>query len=53
VPANAASTASDTLGGAVEIAGRLPHALAADVIEASREAFTPASVAVATQQACA
>jgi DHA2 family multidrug resistance protein-like MFS transporter len=40
LPAAARSTASDTIGGAVEVAGRLPHQLAADVLEAAREAFT-------------
>ena len=39
VPADAA-TASDTLGGAVEVADRLPKAVAADVLEPAREAFT-------------
>jgi DHA2 family multidrug resistance protein-like MFS transporter len=48
VPANAASTARDTLGGAVEIAGGLPHALAADVLESSREAFIQAMQVAAT-----
>jgi DHA2 family multidrug resistance protein-like MFS transporter len=51
VPATAASAASDTLGGAVEIAGTLPHALAADVIESSREAFTQAMQVAATVSA--
>jgi MFS transporter, DHA2 family, multidrug resistance protein len=40
VPADAAASAKDTLGGAVEVADRLPQALAADVLEPAREAFT-------------
>jgi MFS transporter, DHA2 family, multidrug resistance protein len=48
VPPEAAATASDTLGGAVEVAGRLPQSLAADVLEPAREAFTQALQAAAT-----
>jgi DHA2 family multidrug resistance protein-like MFS transporter len=40
LPAAARSTATDTLGGAVEVAGRLPNQLAGDVLEPAREAFT-------------
>jgi MFS transporter, DHA2 family, multidrug resistance protein len=40
VPAEAAAVAGDTLGGAVEVAGGLPAALAADVLEPARAAFT-------------
>ncbi len=40
VPAEAAATAGDTLGGAVEVANGLPAALASDVLEPAREAFT-------------
>jgi DHA2 family multidrug resistance protein-like MFS transporter len=40
LPAGARSTASDTLGGAVEVAGGLPHGLAGDVLGPAREAFT-------------
>jgi DHA2 family multidrug resistance protein-like MFS transporter len=39
LPARDAATASDTLGGAVEVAGRLPHAVSAEVLEAARGAF--------------
>jgi MFS transporter, DHA2 family, multidrug resistance protein len=39
VPPESAATASDTLGGAVEVAGRLPQSLGADVLESGREAF--------------
>jgi MFS transporter, DHA2 family, multidrug resistance protein len=48
VPADAAATASDTLGGAVEVADRLPPLLAADVLEPAREAFTQALQVAAT-----
>jgi MFS transporter, DHA2 family, multidrug resistance protein len=48
VPPEAAATASDTLGGAVEVAGRLPRGLAVDVLEPAREAFTQALQAAAT-----
>jgi MFS transporter, DHA2 family, multidrug resistance protein len=40
LPADAAATASDTLGGAAQVADRLPQALATDVLEPAREAFT-------------
>ncbi len=40
VPAEAAASAGDTLGGAVAVADRLPQTLAADVLEPAREAFT-------------
>jgi len=42
LPTESAGTASDTLGGAVEVADRLPRALAADVLEPAREAFVEA-----------
>jgi DHA2 family multidrug resistance protein-like MFS transporter len=42
VPHDAAATASDTLGGAVDVADRLPSMVAADVLEPAREAFTQA-----------
>jgi MFS transporter, DHA2 family, multidrug resistance protein len=42
LPAGAAATATDTLGGAVQVADRLPQALAADLLEPAREAFTQA-----------
>jgi MFS transporter, DHA2 family, multidrug resistance protein len=48
VPADAAGTASDTLGGAVEVADRLPQLLAADVLEPAREAFTQGLQVAAT-----
>jgi MFS transporter, DHA2 family, multidrug resistance protein len=48
VPADAATTASDTLGGAVAVADRLPRALAADVLEPAREAFTQGLQVAAT-----
>ena len=40
LPAGAAGTATDTLTGAVEVADRLPGALATDVLDPAREAFT-------------
>jgi MFS transporter, DHA2 family, multidrug resistance protein len=48
VPAETAATASDTLGGAVEAADRLPQVLAADVLEPAREAFTQGLQVAAT-----
>jgi MFS transporter, DHA2 family, multidrug resistance protein len=48
VPADSASRASDTLGGAVEVADRLPQLLAADVLEPAREAFTQGLQVAAT-----
>jgi MFS transporter, DHA2 family, multidrug resistance protein len=39
VPAPAAKTARDTLGGAVEVAGQLPGRLGPDLIDAARDAF--------------
>jgi MFS transporter, DHA2 family, multidrug resistance protein len=48
VPADEAATAGDTLGGAVEVADRLPQFLAVDVLETAREAFTQAFVVGAT-----
>ena len=39
LPHDAAATASDTLGGAVGVADRLPPQLAADVLEPARAAF--------------
>jgi MFS transporter, DHA2 family, multidrug resistance protein len=40
VPADEAETARDTLGGAVAASGELPDALASQVLEAARVAFT-------------
>jgi MFS transporter, DHA2 family, multidrug resistance protein len=40
LPHEAAASASDTLGGAVAVADRLPQLLAADVLDPAREAFT-------------
>jgi MFS transporter, DHA2 family, multidrug resistance protein len=48
VPAKEAATASDTLGGAVEVADRLPQSVAADLLDNAREAFTQALQAAAT-----
>jgi MFS transporter, DHA2 family, multidrug resistance protein len=48
VPAEEAATASDTLGGAVEVADRLPPLLAADVLAPAREAFTQGLQVAAT-----
>jgi DHA2 family multidrug resistance protein-like MFS transporter len=48
LPAEEAATASDTLGGAVEVADRLPQLLAADVLEPAREAFTEGLQVAAT-----
>jgi MFS transporter, DHA2 family, multidrug resistance protein len=48
VPADAAATASDTLAGAVTVADRLPHALAADLLEPARDAFTQGLQVAAT-----
>ncbi len=48
LPADAGATASDTLGGAVAVAERLPQALAADVLEPAREAFTQGLQVAAT-----
>jgi DHA2 family multidrug resistance protein-like MFS transporter len=48
VPADAASTASDTLGGAVEVADRLPQLQAANVLEPAREAFAQGLQVAAT-----
>jgi DHA2 family multidrug resistance protein-like MFS transporter len=39
IPHDAAATASDTLGGAVGVADRLPPRVAADVLEPARDAF--------------
>jgi DHA2 family multidrug resistance protein-like MFS transporter len=39
VPPEAAEVARDTLGGAVEVAGRLPDGLGAGLLDAAREAF--------------
>jgi DHA2 family multidrug resistance protein-like MFS transporter len=47
-PHAAAATAGDTLGGAVEVAHRLPHALAANLLEQARQAFTQALQVTAT-----
>jgi MFS transporter, DHA2 family, multidrug resistance protein len=48
VPHDAAETAGDTLAGAVVVADRLPHALAADVLEPARDAFTQGLQVAAT-----
>ncbi|WP_371480811.1 MFS transporter [Kitasatospora sp. NBC_00315] len=40
LPADAARAASDTLGGAVAAAGRLPGRIGTDVLDAARSAFT-------------
>jgi DHA2 family multidrug resistance protein-like MFS transporter len=40
VPPEAADAARDTLGGAIEVAGRLPGELGPALIDAAREAFT-------------
>jgi DHA2 family multidrug resistance protein-like MFS transporter len=48
VPAGAAAAATDTLGGAVEVADRLPQLPAADLLEAAREAFTQGLQVAAT-----
>jgi MFS transporter, DHA2 family, multidrug resistance protein len=48
VPAEAAATASDTLGGAVTVADGLPRLLAADVLEPAREAFAQGLEVAAT-----
>ncbi len=42
VPSEAAEAAHDTLGGAVAAADGLPDALAVELLDASREAFTQA-----------
>jgi DHA2 family multidrug resistance protein-like MFS transporter len=48
LPAGAATTAGDTLGGAVEVAAGLPQPLAADLLEPAREAFTQGLQVAAT-----
>jgi DHA2 family multidrug resistance protein-like MFS transporter len=48
VPADSAAAASDTLGGAVEVADRLPQVLAVEVLEPAREAFTQGLQVAAT-----
>jgi DHA2 family multidrug resistance protein-like MFS transporter len=48
VPADAASTASDTLAGAVRVADGLPPLQRTDLLEHAREAFTQALHAAAT-----
>jgi MFS transporter, DHA2 family, multidrug resistance protein len=48
VPTGAAARAGDTLGGAVELAARLPQPLAAEVLEPAREAFTQGLQVAAT-----
>jgi DHA2 family multidrug resistance protein-like MFS transporter len=40
VPSDAADAAHDTLGGAVATSGELPDALAAELLDSAREAFT-------------
>jgi MFS transporter, DHA2 family, multidrug resistance protein len=48
LPAGAGASAGDTLGGAVEVAARLPQPLAAEVLEPAREAFTQGLQVAAT-----
>jgi DHA2 family multidrug resistance protein-like MFS transporter len=48
LPAGTARTAGDTLAGAVGVADRLPHQLAADVLGPAREAFTQGLQVAAT-----
>jgi DHA2 family multidrug resistance protein-like MFS transporter len=48
LPSDAAATATDTLGGAVEVADRLPQVPAADLLDPAREAFTQALQIAAT-----
>jgi MFS transporter, DHA2 family, multidrug resistance protein len=48
LPADAASTAGDTLAGAVAVADRLPQLDAANVLEPAREAFTQGLQVAAT-----
>jgi MFS transporter, DHA2 family, multidrug resistance protein len=51
VPAHEAETARDTLGGAVAASGDLPAGLAAQVLDAAREAFTQGFQVVALTSA--
>jgi DHA2 family multidrug resistance protein-like MFS transporter len=48
MPPEAAASATDTLGGAVEVADRLPHEAAVGVLEPAREAFTQGLQSAAT-----
>jgi MFS transporter, DHA2 family, multidrug resistance protein len=48
VPPDAAAKASDTLGGAVQVADRLPALQGAEVLDQAREAFTQALQVAAT-----
>jgi MFS transporter, DHA2 family, multidrug resistance protein len=48
VPPEATATAGDTLVGAVQVADRLPHAVAVELLESAREAFTQALEVAAT-----
>ena len=48
VPSDAAATATDTLGGAVEVADRMPQLPAADLLDPAREAFTQSLQVAAT-----
>jgi DHA2 family multidrug resistance protein-like MFS transporter len=48
LPAEAATTAKDTLGGAVQVAASLPDTLGLAVLDVSREAFVQAMQAAAT-----
>jgi len=48
LPAEAPASAGDTIGGAVEAAASLPQALAVDILEPAREAFTQAMAIAAT-----
>jgi MFS transporter, DHA2 family, multidrug resistance protein len=48
LPRDSAATASDTLGGAVEVADRLPQALATELLEPARDAFTQGLQVAAT-----
>jgi len=53
VPAEAAATARDTLGGAVKVAALLPNSLGTAVLEVSRDAFVQAMHVAASLSAVA
>src|SRR5947207_4859105 len=53
VPAEAAATARDTLGGAVKVAAMLPNSLGTAVLEVSRDAFVQAMHVAASISAVA
>ena len=48
VPADSAATANDTLGGAIQVADRLPQRLGTELLEHARESFTQALQTAAT-----